>query len=299
MKKVLHASYHFIHDLLFLTIAYNPFFRKHFKGKKIKKGFIADEHLTNPELDEVLIKDLKNLGIKTSRHRINMGAYKKYLSKASYPRTYFGGGDEKNNFTEKTLEHYVSTEFIEFKPKTTFIDIAACTSPFYQLVKILFGVKVSYQQDLIFKKGLHGNKIGGSASALPLHDNSVDAATLHCSLEHFENNHDTEFFLEMNRVLKQGGKVVVLPFYLAYEYTIHIDPIFNFLRFHHPKRDPEAQLRYCNWYQHHSRHYSPVALKKRILNNVPNLELEIFKVENFREINDLCYLRFVGVFTKK
>ena len=192
----------------------------------------------------------------------------------------------------------MSTEFIEFGPDTVFVDIAACTSPFHQIVRQQFGCKQTYQQDLIFPKGIHGDKIGGWAHELLLPDQSVDAVTLHCSLEHFEGNSDTLFFQELERVLKPGGRAVVLPFYLAREYTIHVDPAYNFLKFHRPALDPQANLRYCNWSQFFSRHYDPLALQRRILQAAPQLTLTLYKVENFREVHPNCYLRFVGVFEK-
>lgn len=299
IQKVLKPLYHFTHDILFKTIDYNPLFSNIYQERKIKKGHISTEHLQQPVLDKTVVNELEKLAIPVHTHTINKLAYQQYITQANYPATYYGGGlNPEDNFIEKTLEHYVSTEFIDFSESTTFIDIAACTSPFYQIVKKVFGVKTSYQQDLIFKKGLHGDKIGGFASQIPLPDESVDAVTLHCSLEHFEGQSDIEFFQEMERVLKRGGKIVILPFYLAYEYTIHVDPIYNLIKRHQPILDPTARLRYCNWYQFFSRHYSAKKLQERILQNTPNLQLTVHQVNNFKEIDESCYLRFVGVFTK-
>ena len=184
-------------------------------------------------------------------------------------------------------------------PETVFVDIAACTSPFYQIVRKLYGTPHTYQQDLIFPKGLHGDRIGGWAHELHLPDNSVDAITLHCSLEHFEGDSDSLFFKELARVLKPGGRAVILPFYLAHTYTIHVDPAYNLLKSHRPKIDPAAQLRYCNWYQFFSRHYDPVALQRRILNQAPELKISLYRVTNFRDVDPKCYLRWIGVFEKK
>lgn len=300
MKFLFRPFYRLLHDLFYWSIDYNPFFPKTVNGKKIKNGFIEDEHLSNPDLDLKLIEDLKNINVETFTYAINNDNFKEYLKTANYPKSYYGGGsDNSSNFKEKTLEHYLSTEFIHFYPEMTFIDIAACTSPFSEIVSQLYSVGASYQQDLIFEKGVNGHKIGGPASDIPLPDNSVDAVTLHCSLEHFENSSDIDLFKELFRLLKPGGVAVILPFYLAREYTIHIDPVFNFLKFHKPKIDINAQLRYCNWYQHHSRHYDVNALKERILDNVPELSLKVYSIINFNEIYKKSNLRFVGVFTKK
>lgn len=299
MTKLLRYIYQFTHDLLFNTIDINPFFIRSFYGKKIRKGHISEEHLQNPLLDEELAEGFKQNNIEVTDLIIEEKEYREYLQQANYPETYYGGGpDKKSNFTEKTLEHYVSSKFIEFNAETVYIDIAAGTSPFYKIVEKLYNVKEIYRQDLIFKKGIHGNRIGGLASEIPLPDESVDAVTLHCSLEHFEGDSDIRFFREMERILKEGGKIIILPFYLAHEYTIHVDPIYNFLKFHYPDLDPKANLRYCNWYQYFSRHYDIPALKERILNRSKKLKLKICRVTNFKEIDPSCYLRFVGVFEK-
>ncbi len=300
VKSWLKPLYHFSHDLLFRTRAINPLFPQTHGGFPILQGHISDEHLEDPALEEVLARRLESVGVSVQPHAIDLAAYQRYLTQANYPKSYYGGGEDvAANFTEKTLEHYVSTEFIDFGPETVFVDIAACTSPFYQLVRKLFGVKVSYQQDLIYTPGRNGDKIGGYASTLYLPDESVDAVTLHCSLEHFEGDSDTDFFRELERVLKPGGKAVILPFYLAHEYTIHVDPAYNLLKNHHPKIDPEARLRYCSWYQFFSRHYDPEALQTRVLSQTPQLALTVYRVSNFREVDPNSYLRLVGVFEKK
>jgi len=299
IKQIVRPIYKGVHSLLFNTIDANPMFVKKENGKEVKKGHISLEHLNDPRLDDKLVSDLKAAGISVNAHNIKIEEYHTYLWKANYPETYYGGGlDPNQNFTEKSLEHYVSTEFIDFKPDTVFIDVAACTSPFYTIVRELYGCKTTYQQDLIFDKGLKGDKIGGYGHEIPLEDESVNAVTLHCSLEHFENDSDTAFFVEMERVLKKGGRLVVLPFYIAYEFTNHVDPIYNLLKSHPIKVDKRARLRYCSWFQFFSRHYDVQALQERILSKVPNLQLSIYRVNNFRDVHEKSYLRFVGVFEK-
>lgn len=300
IKELLRPVYHATHDLMFKTISLNPLFRGTFQGQPVARGFISDEHLEDPTLDDKLANDLEQAGIPVMPYHIDRKGYRGYLKKAVYPVSYYGGGkDAKQNFTEKTLEHYVSLDLLELSTGSVFIDVAAATSLFYKIVKKLKGVKASYCQDLVFPKGIRGSYIGGPASEIPLDPGSVDAITLHCSLEHFEGNDDTEFFRTAQKLLKPGGKVVVLPFYLAGEYTIHIDPVFNFLKRHRPRLDPEARLRYCDWYQYFSRHLSVSALQSRIMDQCPRLQLTVYRAGNFRDVDPGCYLRFAGVFQKQ
>ncbi|MCS7073572.1 MAG: class I SAM-dependent methyltransferase [Bacteroidia bacterium] len=298
---MLRKIYHWLHDKINDTIEWNPLFPKTFNGKPVKKGHISEEHLKSTALDDALSILLTAAGIVVKDYEINPYYYQYYLKKACYPLTYYGGGmDPNQNFTQKTLEHFVSLDFLNLQTTSVFIDIAACTSPFAEIVSKIYSVKQTYQQDLVYPKGVHGKKIGGFAHEIPFSENSVDAITLHCSLEHFEGESDILFFQTMNRILKPGGRLVILPLYIAHEYTIHIDPAFNLLRCHLPKlNDKRATLRYCNWYQYYSRHYDVLAIQERMLKVAPSLSLTIYRVRNFRVLDSQGYLRFIGVFEKK
>ena len=292
--SVIKSLYNGLHTLLHRNLDVLPIFPKKYLSKPILKGHISSEHLQTPELDTQLVK--------VERYQIDIEGYKKYIKSTEYPISYYGGGkDPKQNFIEKSLEHFVSLSFLPLDPSKTFMDIAAATSPFSEIVKEKFNVKASYKQDLIFPSGVHGNTVGGNASHISLPDASVDGATLHCSLEHFEGDSDSLFFQEMERILKPEGALVVLPFYLAYQYTNHVDPVFNLLRFHTVQldTDPRVQLRYATWKQFFSRHYDPIALNERVISKTKNLELTIYHVQNFKDVDSSCYLRFIGVFRKK
>jgi SAM-dependent methyltransferase len=297
--KSIYNNLHFFINKHIDTI---PFFPKSYHGKRVLKGHVSGEHLDNPQLDDELVTRLNQSGIKTADFHIDTEGYKNYIKNTVYPLSYYGGGrDPHQNFIEKTLEHYVSLSFLPLGDKAVFMDIAAATSPFSDIVKSQFPLVHTYKQDLIFPRGVHGHQIGGDAAHLPLPDNSIDGATLHCSLEHFEGDSDSLFFQEIQRVLKPGGLLVVLPFYIAHQYTNHVDPAFNLLKRHRVKldKDPRMQLRYATWKQYFSRHYDPQALHDRVVSKTPELALTVYRVKNFKAVDASCYLRFIGVFTKK
>jgi hypothetical protein len=298
-KTLAKPFYRMAHDVLFATAFYNPLFKKEHHNKKVIKGFIGDEHLSKPELDNELFNQLIAKNIVVKNYVISLSAYNHYMQQAQYPASYYGGGnDSKQNFLQKTLEHYVSQTFFTLKHDDIFLDVAACTSPFATIMQKHYGANV-YKQDLIYPNGINQNKIGGYAHQTQLPSNSVKAITLHCSLEHFEDNTDILFFKEVNRILKIGGKAIILPFYFAHTYTIHIDPAFNLLHNHHPVIDNQADLRYCNWYQFHSRHYDICQLQQRIIKSMPQCDIIIHKVENYKVLQPSGYLRWILEITKK
>ncbi len=61
-------------------------------------------------------------------------------------------------------------------------------------------------------------------SSIPLPGASVDAITLHCSLEHFEGEEDLKFFEEGSRLLKRGGRICVIPLYTANRLCVITSP---------------------------------------------------------------------------
>ncbi|MBK8845065.1 MAG: hypothetical protein IPO27_00345 [Bacteroidetes bacterium] len=193
LKQIAEPAYHALHDALYATWHLNPFFKKEHGNKKIMNGFIGDEHLDNPTLDDILFEKLKSQSITCRQHALNKSAYKEYIAATAYPADYYGGQPGKNNFTEKTLEHYTTFEFIDFEKVSCFVDIAACTSPFAEIVEQKYKVPQVYKQDLVYPRGIKGNKIGGYAHETNLPSGSVDAITLHCSLEHFEGDSDKQF----------------------------------------------------------------------------------------------------------
>lgn len=71
--------------------------------------------------------------------------------------------------------------------------------------------------------GIHqtrpGWNIGRNAAAIPLPSASLDGMTLHCAFEHFEGNADSQFIRECARLLKSGGKAVILTLYVNLRWT--------------------------------------------------------------------------------
>jgi SAM-dependent methyltransferase len=306
LKRFAVACWSAVHWVGHRTLGVNPLIPKRVDGRPVEYGFISDEHLRDPRLDDRLVEELRAAGIEVREYRIDEKGYGDYLAKAPYPESYHGGGrrpeaprTERSHFAEKSLEHYVSADLLEFTPDDVYIDIASRRSPFFRIARELWGVRTVYRQDLDFEPGLHGDTIGGDAGRLPLPDGSVSKATLHCSLEHFEGDSDRALFREMGRVLRPGGRLCILPFYLSREYTIHTDPVYALFFGRGLRFDPEARVRYCRWNNRHSRHYDVERLKTRVLPNLAGLTLTVLRVTNFRALDAGAYLRFVGLFEKR
>lgn len=198
---------------------------------------------------------------------------------------------------EKTLEHYVSLLLINPRKGMTAVDVGSCQSVFPALIRRIYGVEC-YQQDLDYPAGVADFRIGSSADEIPLPDKSVDFMTLHCTFEHFEGGVDSRFVAECRRVLKEGGKCVVLPLYLNESHCNITGELSE------EKRKEigwdDAAEHYCvipEWQNRFGRHYSPETFMARI--HAPakaaGFNPRLLKIVGWETIHPDLWLRWVAV----
>ena len=125
---------------------------------------------------------------------------------------------------KKLMEHFVAYTLLSFEPTDRYVDIASENSPFPDLFSRRLGVE-SYSQDLTYRPGVHGREIGSSADQLPVPDNWIDKASSQCAFEHFHGSADVGFIRELARVLKPGGRCVIVPLYVEAEALNVFDPV--------------------------------------------------------------------------
>lgn len=198
---------------------------------------------------------------------------------------------------EKSLEHCLSLLLINPRPEMIGVDIGSCQSVLAGLGRRVYGVRY-FEQDLGYPAGVQGDRIGSSADAIPLPDESVDFMTLHCTFEHFENNADIGFVGECARLLKKGGRVVILPLYLC-EVFCNITG----------ETDVETQAKigfdsaadhYClipEWQNRFGRHYSPQTFMERVWQPAiaSGLRPCLYKIDNWAAIHKDLWLRWALV----
>lgn len=132
---------------------------------------------------------------------------------------------------------------------------------------------------------------------MPVPDEFASKMALHCSLEHFEGDADTRFFQEAIRVLKPGGKVCVVPFYVFEKYSVLTDP--NIVMTQKVEFDQDAVV-YCmeGWGNRHGRFYAPRHFVGRIAAATTNRKIEIFQIMNAHDIDPSCYARYALLIEK-
>lgn len=196
---------------------------------------------------------------------------------------------------EKLLEHYVSLKLIAPEPGDVLIDIGSAQSPFASYVARQYGCR-TYQLDLAYAEGIHGDRIGAPAQEIPLEDASVAAMTLHCTIDHFEGGADSAFVREAARVLRPGGRVCILPVYFAAELSNICDPA-HFAP--GAELDHAARLRGVLGYNNRfGRYYSPAALDTRLLANAAGLEPTLYRIEGEKDRIENTYLNYALLLTR-
>lgn len=250
------------------------------KYPRVKEGSVDP----TPHLDEIA-RGLTARGVAVTTFWADPQRYSTFFKTAAYRSDYY-----PVELQEKSFEHFAALELLNPGPSDVLIDIAAEGSPLSEIAARRHGAR-AYAQDIMYPYGVSGNRIGGDACAMPIADGFATGVALTCSLEHFEGDGDTRLFHELSRVLRPGGKVVVIPLYLHYEAAIQSDPTYSAaldLPF-----DPEATI-YCakGWKNRHGRFYSPTSLVDRIITQTSSFRFTVFRLTGLEGIGPDIYARF-------
>jgi SAM-dependent methyltransferase len=240
--------------------------------------------------------ELAARGIEVQSYCIDAAAFWRYVDESGYRETDYFGGANSRLAIEKWLEHFVSIDLLRPLPGDVVVDIASCASPFPDILRQRWSCR-TYRQDWLYAPGIEGDRIGGDAAALPIPSGFADALTLHCSFEHFEGDRDFLFLREAERVLRPGGRLCILPLYTNRAYSIQTDlEAWNRRR---PSLERDALICVAPaWGEVHGRFYDAAHFTERILRNLGALRLQLFRVENYREVAADCYLKLAALFTK-
>ena len=245
-----------------------------------QEEIITTDHLTQSYFQahrnhENLINRLINAGIHVVNVNLDIDKFDTWLKEHSEIHTHYSTMNDV--MIEKCLEHYIAFIFSVLKPGQMYIDIAASGSNWSDSLQKR-GVN-AYSLDLIYQKGIHGNKIGANAAETGLPDNSVDAMSLQCAFETFRGDDDKLFIQESKRILKDGGKVIVSPLYLDERHFIMSSK--NTDLSNAPLDEGAIRVwREDEYDEAFSRHYSPEALANRIFAHLDGLSAKIIYINN-------------------
>lgn len=159
-------------------------------------------------------RSLEALGIALRAWRIDPGRLAQFKALYPFPEDYHGGV-RSGVWDEKLLEHFVSWSVLELsRAGVVYIDVAGASSPWAVLLRERGVEAFSVDMKVHPQYRRIPYHVECDATRLPWADDSVGAMSLQCAYEMFLGDSDTRFVSEAARVLKRGGKVVVVPLYM-------------------------------------------------------------------------------------
>lgn len=228
--------------------------------------------------------ELSNLrSVTVSRYDLNSGEYRRWLDKyiPRWEKTY-GTIHHK-----KPLEFFISFKLLELTGDDIFLDAAGGGGSYIEktnCIKLILQDMVIADDKKRHLSKLLGSRIvfiEGNAGQMALPDNSVDKISCHHSFEHFQENADSQFISEVQRLLRLDGKCCIIPIFLADKYVEvtreitfdrHFDPQSHYLI------DPTASI--PGWDKDsYARIYDPEAFTRRVLDLIDRQRFDVSLLE--------------------
>jgi hypothetical protein len=251
----------------------------------------------NTDVSALLLQARKH-GLDFLPMKVDRGELLHHAKTFSYPRFYAGGSVDYGGAREKKiLEYFVALKLATVTSDDVVIDVASEYSIFPDLVRKQSGAIV-FRQDLIYRSGVHGDRIGGNAAAMPVPREFASKLTLHNSFEHFEGGADTEFIEEAWRVLRGSGMVIIVPLYLSIEHANITDP---FVEHEGLEFDANGHVYPVPGYRNRfGRFYSISSLTERVLEPARScgFDLTLYHFSNIRDLEPTSGLHFGLVLAK-
>lgn len=117
--------------------------------------------------------------------------------------------------TEKVIEHYLAWKLLEigsYGPADVYVDVASAGSPW---ANILHAAQINaLALDLRARDGARPRFIQADATQMPFASASVRGMSLQCAFEMFAGDADSRFVAEAARVLRPGGRCLIVPLYM-------------------------------------------------------------------------------------
>ena len=186
----------------------------------------------NPNTEELsqIESDLRSLPTHIIDYSPDSQRFKRFQEENWFPDDYHGGRSS-GVWDEKLLEHWIAFELLGLEnwgDNDIYVDIASQYSPWAQALRERRGLS-AFAIDLA--------PVGPAFSSLPYYrsedatrtsfaDASVRGASLQCALEMFAGDHDQLLIKELARILRPGGKVIILPLYMHTHYCCYATPEF-------------------------------------------------------------------------
>lgn len=271
------------------------------RQRNLWKYRAAQEYKSPTEAENCLIEEaLTQEGIVPHDLCVDVASFETFKQEFDFPPEYYAGDTGVRE--EKLLEHYIAYTLGgigEFSAGERYVDVAAHNSPWVALLRTkhdisAVGIDLHIPDELLAT----GFYFVEDATNTSFEDKSVALLSLQCAYEMFAGNDDVKFIDEAARILKPGGKAVIVPLYL------HTHHCFYASAEHYGTGPSDAgataYIRREAIGVPFSRKYDPVTLKERLLSRIVanDLQYRLLVLRNPSDVDAGVYCRFVLEITK-
>jgi SAM-dependent methyltransferase len=240
---------------------------------------------------------LTELGANIVDYAPDSSGFAAFQAAGHFPPDYHGGRDG-SVWDEKLLEHWIAAERLslaQYGAQDIYIDIAAGGSPWAKALRSAYAGQafaIDLSLDGSDYEGLDYYRVE-NGTRTSFEDASVSGASLQCAFEMFMRDDDVGLIREFARILKPGGKAVILPLYLHTHYCAYASPRY----FGKGYCDAHAKEYVCrDWDTIPSaRYYDTSVFKRRILDTIEGLGMHyrILVLRNKADFGDNIYCHFI------
>jgi len=236
------------------------------------KGKAVAASMPPPDIADVCswLDDLSEL--ERGELSINISELAAFMRQTDYPRFYY----RTERRVRYALWHYVGLQLAKLSEKAVVLDAGAQDGVWGRIARRRHRCAV-YDADLQYRRGVHGRKIGCEVGAIPLPEESLTAIVSFCAFNCFEGDADKAFLRESSRLLKPGGRLVIVPLCVADEYVNLFDPAIMA----RPENldDRARHLAWDGWGSNFGRWYDRQAFQERFLQNLSGMAVRIEQVK--------------------
>ncbi len=256
-------------------------------------------HFANPTPDELITieRSLRDLGICIYDYVPSTDRFHQFQLGNWFP-SHYHGGCKSGVWEEKILEHWIAGEILglaEFAPEDVYVDVAAGNSPWAKTLRERSGLN-SFAIDLlpvdIAYRDLPYYRTE-NATKSSFGDCAVRGVSLQCAFEMFMGDDDTLLIDEIARILKPGGKAVILPLYMHTHYCAYAAPEY-FGKGYAPPGAKEYVRMDCFGVPS-SRKYDALTLQCRVIVPIQNagLKYRVLALRNKSLLGKNIYCHFI------
>ena len=226
------------------------------------------------QLQEIERRIIEEVAIPVRTLDISPKEFNTFKEEFLFPEVYSRSGGLRE---EKLLEHFIAYKLCGlqdagYRNDCVYIDVAGGGAPWAEMLRQkgvnAFAIDLNIHPG--YRKVDYYRQMDAKNTSFA--DSSVSVMSLQCAYEMFLRNDDILFIDESNRILKPGGKVIIVPLYMNTMHGGFSSP--DYYGKGYADREANEWIRPEMWGIPFAREYDAPALKERIVERVKRQGME-------------------------